>query len=70
MTRDGVFLIENGELAYPVKNLRFTQSYVQALAEVQAVGRETRLFKTEYGGRSIRVPALKIGDFNFTGMTV
>ncbi|HLE16595.1 MAG TPA: metallopeptidase TldD-related protein, partial [Anaerolineales bacterium] len=70
MTRDGVFLIENGELAYPVKNLRFTQSYVQALAEVQAAGRETRLFKTEYGGRSIRVPALKIGDFNFTGMTV
>jgi predicted Zn-dependent protease len=70
MTRDGVFWIENGEIAYPVKNLRFTQSYVQALAEVEAVGRETRLLKTEYGSRAIRVPALKIGGFNFTGMTV
>ncbi len=28
MTRDGTFLIENGEISYPVKNLRFTQSYV------------------------------------------
>ncbi len=31
MTRDGTFLIENGEIAYPVKNLRFTQSYLEAL---------------------------------------
>ena len=70
MTRDGVFLIKNGELAYPVKNLRFTQSYVQALAAVEAVGRETRLQKTEYGSRAICTPALKISRFNFTGVTV
>ena len=70
MTRDGVFLIEDGELAHPVKNLRFTQSYVQALAGVEAVGRETRLQKTEYGSRAICTPALKISQFNFTGVTV
>ena len=70
MTRDGVFMIENGEIAYPVKNLRFTQSYVQALAEVEAVGNQTRLLITMYGAIALRVPALKIRRFNFTGTTV
>lgn len=70
MTRDGVFLIENGELTYPVKNLRFTQSYIDALADVEAVGKESYLLLSEYGGFSERVPALKIRNFNFTGKTV
>jgi PmbA protein len=70
MTRDGVFMIENGEIAYPVKNLRFTQSYVQALADVESVGRETRLLSSEFGGLIQSVPALKISRFNFTGSTV
>ena len=70
MTRDGVFLIEGGELVYPVKNLRFTQSYVEALANVEAVGSETRLLMSEFGGQSTRVPALKINSFRFTGSTV
>ena len=69
MTRDGVFMIENGALTYPVKNLRFTQSYVKALADVEMVGREARLFIEEFGG-AVRVPALKIRNFNFTGVTV
>ena len=70
MTRDGVFLIEDGQLARPVKNLRFTQSYVQALADVEMVGRETRLLTTEYIGIATLVPAIKISRFNFTGVTV
>lgn len=70
MTRDGVFLVENGEITYPVKNLRFTQSYVEALANVEAIGSETRLLKSEYGTYAKLVPALKIGEFNFTGVTV
>jgi PmbA protein len=69
MTRDGLFMIENGEVTYPVKNLRFTQSYVQALAEVEMVGRDPRLFIDE-DGLANRVPALKIRAFNFTGSTV
>jgi predicted Zn-dependent protease len=70
MTRDGVFMIEDGELAYPVKNLRFTQSYVQALADVEAVGRDTHLLMEEFGGIASCIPALKIARFNFTGSTV
>ena len=70
MTRDGVFMIENGELAYPVKNLRFTMSYVQALANVEAIGKESHLLVGEYGGFGTRIPALKIKGFKFTGSTV
>ena len=70
MTRDGVFMVENGEIAYPVKNLRFTQSYVDALANVETLGRETRLLKSEYGSHAKCVPALKLNRFAFTGVTV
>ena len=70
MTRDGVFLIKDGELVHPVKNLRFTQSYVEALANVETVGSETRLLISEFGGMATRVPALKTNGFRFTGTTV
>ena len=66
MTRDGTFLIEHGELTRPVKNLRFTQSILDALNSVQAIGRE-RNPCSEYV--PIVAPALSIGRFNFTGIT-
>jgi PmbA protein len=67
MTRDGTFLIERGEIAYPVKNLRFTQSYLDALTQVEEVGRERRLL-SDSGGVDC-VPALKLSEFTFTGVT-
>ncbi len=67
MTRDGTFLIEKGEVAYPIKNLRFTQSYLEALANVELVSRETRLQQNWFGGT--RAPALKLTEFEFTGAT-
>lgn len=63
MTRDGTFLIENGKIAKPIKNLRFTQSITEALADTQMVGRETRL---EDG---VLAPALKLGKFRFSSAT-
>jgi PmbA protein len=68
MTRDGVFLIEHGELTRPVKNLRFTQGYVPALANVEMIGGEARTLSGGNLGAS-RVPALKLTEFNFTGAT-
>ncbi|MDX1613174.1 MAG: TldD/PmbA family protein [Candidatus Promineifilaceae bacterium] len=68
MTRDGTYLIEDGRLAGPVKDLRFTQSYVKALATVEAVGKVTKTLINEFGF-SINVPALLIGAFQFTGRT-
>jgi predicted Zn-dependent protease len=67
MTRDGTFLIEKGEITYPIKNLRFTQSYVEALANVKLVGRETKLQQNWFGGT--RAPALELAEFEFTGAT-
>lgn len=67
MTRDGTFLIERGEIAYPVKNLRFTQGYLDALAQVELVGHERRLL-SDFGGADY-VPALKLSEFTFTGVT-
>jgi predicted Zn-dependent protease len=69
MTRDGTFLIENGRISHPVKNLRFTQSYVAALAGVEAAGKGTKLVLNEVGFAT-RVPALKLSSFNFTGVTL
>jgi predicted Zn-dependent protease len=68
MTRDGTFLIEHGELTRPVKNLRFTQGYVPALAQVEMIGHEARTLTGGWLGAS-RVPALKLKQFNFTGAT-
>ena len=67
MTRDGTFLVEHGEIVGPVRNLRFTQSYLDAVAGVEAVGRERRLLRGFLG--SAVVPALRISAFTFTGAT-
>ncbi len=69
MTRDGTFLIEKGEVAYPVKNLRFTQSYLDALSSVEMVGRTTKLVRSDFELNGNHVPALKLGEFEFTGIT-
>lgn len=69
MTRDGTFLVENGEIAYPIKNLRFTQSYLEALNRVELIGRRTHLLGGMGGILRHSVPALKLGGFRFTGVT-
>jgi predicted Zn-dependent protease len=66
MTRDGTFLIKDGEIAHPVKNFRFTQSILQALQDTTAVGGETEL-ASEFFFSASRVPALKVESFNFSG---
>jgi len=68
-TRDGTFLIEGGEIAYPVRNLRFTQSYVEALSGVEAVGNQAKLLTGVGDIARDSVPALKLAHFRFTGAT-
>jgi predicted Zn-dependent protease len=66
MTRDGTWLIEGGEVAYPVKNLRFTQSILEALSNVEALGDQAEL-AGEFFFAASRVPAAKIRGFTFSG---
>ena len=68
MTRDGTFFIENGRVAYPLKNMRFTHSMLEALSNVEMISKEARLNISNWHGASV-VPALKIKDFNFSGKT-
>jgi PmbA protein len=66
MTRDGTWLIEDGEVGPPVKNLRFTQSIIEALRDVEAVGSESEL-ASEFFFSASSVPALRVSSFQFTG---
>ncbi len=68
MTRDGTFLIEDGEITTPVKNMRFTQSILEALNSTELIGKE--LFRVgEHFIYPTLAPALKINNFQFTGVT-
>ena len=67
MTRDGTFLVEGGRIVAPVRNLRYTQSYLDALAGTIAVGRERKTLKGFLGG--VVVPAIRIDGWTFTGTT-
>ena len=69
MTRDGTFLIENGQVTRPVRNLRFTTSYLDALNNVRALGNTTHLFFDDWSHASRRVPAILVDGFKFTGVT-
>ena len=66
MTRDGTFMIENGQLTRPLKNQRFTQSALDALWWTSGVTAECR-FVGE--GTASLVPAIKVDKFTFTGQT-
>lgn len=65
MTRDGTFLIEDGRIGRPVRDLRFTQSIVEALADVRGVGRQRRI-ELDESERALLVPAVGMGRFRFT----
>jgi predicted Zn-dependent protease len=67
MTRDGTFLVEGGRIVGPVRNLRFTMSYLDALANVEAVSAERRCIRGFLGGSV--VPSLRVSSFSFTGAT-
>ena len=67
MTRDGTFLVEGGQIVGPVRNLRFTQSYLDAVAGTVAVARERKTLKGFLGG--VVVPALRLEGWTFTGTT-
>ena len=64
LTRNGTFLIEDGRVVGGVPNLRFTQSYVDALrpGNVLGVANDARLFDGTY-----HVPTVRLGEWNFTG---
>jgi PmbA protein len=67
MTRDGTFLIENGGVVGGVRNFRFNESLMEMLSNVESLSPTVRASGEEVA--DMVVPAMKIGDFNFTEVT-
>jgi len=64
MTRDGTFLVENGEVVGPVRNLRYTESVLEAFGRIDGLSRRL----TRVRGPMV-VPALRVREVQFTGTT-
>ena len=67
MTRDGTFLVDNGEVPKGVRNFRFNQSLIQMLSNIDAMSAPLRACGEE--SFDMVVPAMKVRDFNFTEVT-
>jgi predicted Zn-dependent protease len=68
LTRDGVFLVENGEVVAGVNNFRFNESPVDLLGRVSAIGSTLRTLPREWNDWFTRtaMPPLRIPDFNMS----
>ena len=71
LTRDGTFLIENGQITTAVKNLRWNESPVFMLNNLEAMSPAVRVSASESGdvGSPVVVPAVKAHDFTFTSLS-
>jgi predicted Zn-dependent protease len=75
MTRDGTFLIEDGRISRPLRDVRFTDSVLRILAGTEALSSRQRLVEVGdfYGRRfaaGVVCPALRAAGFRITGQTV
>jgi len=62
LTRDGTFFIEDGKIAYPIKNMRFNESPVIMLNNLEALGTPVRV-------QGSMIPPIKVRDFTFTSLS-
>ncbi len=71
LTRDGVFLVENGEVTGCVNNFRFNESPVDLLARVSEIGRTQLCLPREWNDYFTRaaMPTLRIPDFNMSSVS-
>jgi len=63
LTRDGTFLIENGEISTPILNMRFTDSMLSAFKEAPMIGKELRVLGPA------TVPMIKVKKLKFVGVS-
>ena len=71
LTRDGVYLVEGGEVVAEVNNFRFNESPVDLLARLTEVGNTERTLAREFGDYFTRtaVPTWRVGDFNMSSVS-
>ncbi|MBI4242581.1 MAG: TldD/PmbA family protein [Planctomycetes bacterium] len=69
MTRDGTFLINNGKIKYPIRNMRFNISIPELLNNIELFGIEALAGNIGIEAVPVVVPALKARNFNFVSST-
>lgn len=71
LTRDGTYLIENGRMTGAVQNLRWNESPVFLLNNLEMLGKPTRVSPSESGetAPAVIVPAIEARDFTFTSLS-
>jgi len=71
LTRDGVYLVENGEVTGAVNNFRFNESPVALLDRFSAASQTLPSFSREWGDYFSRTatPGLRVPDFNMSSMS-
>jgi predicted Zn-dependent protease len=70
LTRDGTFLIENGRITSAVKNLRWNESPIFLLNNIEMMSEPVRVSASEDGaGGTVMVPAIKARDFTFSSLS-
>jgi predicted Zn-dependent protease len=69
LTRNGTFLIENGQIGPGVSDLRFTQSFAGAVADgrVLGVANDARFADSEFGPCIVHAPTMRLAGWRFTG---
>jgi predicted Zn-dependent protease len=67
LTRDGLFLIENGKVTQPVMNFRFNESPFRLLQNARQLGQTVRCRGGEGGG--MVAPSMRAGDFTFSSIS-
>ena len=71
LTRDGTYLVENGEVTAAVNNFRFNESPVSMLARVTEVGATGPALSREWGDYFTRtaMPPLRVEGFNMSSVS-
>lgn len=71
LTRDGVYLVENGEVTGEVNNFRFNESPVDLLGRAVEAGRTEKTLPREWSDWFTRaaMPALRVPDFNMSSVS-
>ncbi|MBM3267486.1 MAG: TldD/PmbA family protein [Candidatus Sericytochromatia bacterium] len=65
LTRDGVFWVEDGQIKYPVKNMRFTDSLLSLFGQIDAVSRERERSAAFWEGATLS-PAMRLPKMHFS----
>ena len=71
LTRDGVYLVEGGEVVAEVNNFRFNESPVDLMGRLTEVGLTQRTLAREFGDYFTRsaMPTWRVGDFNMSSVS-